>query len=150
MYDGILWHNALSDPAIQAIVDQRKKHPILVKIITPIVTPVDFKFDFKYVAKETSSSQSGWGVQHYKACAEWSKDGCADIMCEFYAVLMTAPLETGYCLEKWKQPTYFMLEKIPRVSRSDKVQIIQLLEAGLNQVLRVAFTYNISNELHLD
>jgi hypothetical protein len=36
-----------------------------------------------------------------------------------------------------------MLEKITRFSRSDKLRIIQLLEADLNQVLIIAFARNI-------
>jgi hypothetical protein len=36
-----------------------------------------------------------------------------------------------------------MPEKIPGASRSDKLRIIQLLEADLNQVLRIAFARNI-------
>jgi hypothetical protein len=37
-----------------------------------------------------------------------------------------------------------MLEKVPGIPRSDKLRIIQLLEAGLNQVLRIAFARNIT------
>jgi hypothetical protein len=37
-----------------------------------------------------------------------------------------------------------MLEKIPSVPRSNKLRIIQLLEADLNQVLGIAFARNIS------
>jgi hypothetical protein len=37
-----------------------------------------------------------------------------------------------------------MLEKIPGVPRSNKLRIIQLLEADLNQVLRITFARNIS------
>jgi hypothetical protein len=37
-----------------------------------------------------------------------------------------------------------MLEKIPGVVRSNKLRIIQLLEADLNQVLRIAFASNIA------
>jgi hypothetical protein len=37
-----------------------------------------------------------------------------------------------------------MLEKFPGIPRSDKLRIIQLLEADLNQVLRIAFTRNIT------
>jgi hypothetical protein len=37
-----------------------------------------------------------------------------------------------------------MLDKIPGVVRSNKLQIIQLLEADLNQVLRIAFARNIA------
>jgi hypothetical protein len=37
-----------------------------------------------------------------------------------------------------------MLEKIPGVVRSNKLRIIQILEADLNQVLRIAFARNIT------
>jgi hypothetical protein len=37
-----------------------------------------------------------------------------------------------------------MLEKIPGVVRSNKLRIIQLLEADLDQVLRIAFARNIT------
>jgi S-ribosylhomocysteine lyase LuxS involved in autoinducer biosynthesis len=37
-----------------------------------------------------------------------------------------------------------MLEKVPGISRSDKLRIIQLLEAEVNQVLRIAFARNIT------
>jgi hypothetical protein len=57
IYDGFL--EALSDPAIQAIVDQLKKHPLLENIIKPVVTAEDFKSAFKCVPKKTSSSPSG-------------------------------------------------------------------------------------------
>jgi hypothetical protein len=57
---------------------------------------------------------------------------------------MTAPLETGYCSDRRKQAIDVMLENILGISRSDKLRIIQLLEADLNQVLRVAFARNIT------
>jgi hypothetical protein len=47
IYDGVLEHEALSDPAIQVIVDQLKNHPLLEKIIKPVVTGEDFKSAFK-------------------------------------------------------------------------------------------------------
>jgi hypothetical protein len=37
-----------------------------------------------------------------------------------------------------------MLEKVHGISRSNKLRIIQLLEADLNQVLRIAFARNIT------
>jgi hypothetical protein len=37
-----------------------------------------------------------------------------------------------------------MLEKIPGIARTNKLRIIQLLEADLNQVLRSAFARNIT------
>jgi hypothetical protein len=38
---------------------------------------------------------------------------------------------------------YVMLEKIPGVDRSNKLRIIKLPEADLNQVLMIAFPMNI-------
>jgi hypothetical protein len=38
-----------------------------------------------------------------------------------------------------------MLEKVPAITRSDKLLIIKLLEAGLNQVLRIEFARNITH-----
>jgi hypothetical protein len=56
---------------------------------------------------------------------------------------MTVPLTTGLCPELWKKSIDIMLEKIPGVVRSNMLQVIQLLEADLNQVLRKAFARNI-------
>jgi hypothetical protein len=78
IYDGNLEH-ALSDSAIQAIVKQLCKHPAIEKILNPVVTPEDFKSVFKSVPEKTASSFSGKGVHHYKACAEGSDGGLADI-----------------------------------------------------------------------
>jgi hypothetical protein len=46
--------------------------------------------------------------------------------------MMTVPLDTDFFPEIWKQGIYVMLEKIPGVVRSNKLQIMQLLEADLN------------------
>jgi hypothetical protein len=96
------------------------------------------------VPEKTASSFSGRGVHHYKACAEGSEDGLADIQSSIHAAMMTVPLATGFCPERWKKAIDVMLEKIPGVVRSNKLQIIQLLEADLNQVLRIAFARNIA------
>jgi hypothetical protein len=58
--------------------------------------------------------------------------------------MMTVPLATGFFPERWKKAIDVMLEKIPGVLRSNKLQIIQLPEADLNQVLRIAFSRNIA------
>jgi hypothetical protein len=120
IYDGTLEHDALSD------------------------TPEDLKSAFKCVPEKTASFFSGRGVHHYKTCAEGSDDGLADIHVEFHAAMMTVPLDAGFCPERWKQAVDVMLEKVSGIPRSDKLRIIQLLEADLNQVLRIAFTRNIT------
>jgi hypothetical protein len=58
--------------------------------------------------------------------------------------MMTFPLATGFCPEQWKKAIDVMLDKIPGVVRSNKLRIIQLLEADLNQVWRIAFARNIT------
>jgi hypothetical protein len=83
-------------------------------------------------------------VHHYKACAEGSDDVLADIQVEVHTSMMTVPLDAGFCPERWKQAVDVMLEKGPGISRSDKLRIIQLLEAEVNQVLRIAFARNIT------
>jgi hypothetical protein len=79
IYDGTLEHNASSDGAIYAIFAQLRKPPSIDKILKPAVSPEDFKSAFKCVPEKTASSFSRRGVHHYKACAEGSDDGLADI-----------------------------------------------------------------------
>jgi hypothetical protein len=57
--------------------------------------------------------------------------------------MIAVPLDAGFCPSRWKHDVDVMLEKIPGVSISDKLRIIQLLEVDLNQVLRIAFARNI-------
>jgi hypothetical protein len=58
--------------------------------------------------------------------------------------MMTVSLDAGFCPESWKQAVDVMLQKVPVISRSDKLRIIQLLEADLNQILRITFASNIT------
>jgi hypothetical protein len=134
----------LSYGAIHSIFAQLRKHPAIDKIIKLVVTPEDFKSSFKCVTENTASSFSGRVLHHYKACAEGSDDGLADIQVEFHAAMMTVPLDAGFRPERCKQAVYVMLERVPWISRSDKLRSIQLLEADLNQVLRIAFARNIT------
>jgi hypothetical protein len=83
-------------------------------------------------------------VHHYKAFSEGSDDRLAGIQVEVHAAMMTVPLDAAFCPERWKQAVDVMLEKMPGISRSDKLCVIQLLEAGLNQVLRITFARNVA------
>jgi hypothetical protein len=67
----------------------------------------------------------------------------ADIQVEVHAAMMTVPVDAGFCPERWKQAVDIMLEKVPGIPRSDKLISIQLLEADLNQVLRIEFARNM-------
>jgi hypothetical protein len=96
IYDGTLAHDDLSDGAIHAIVAQLRKHPDIDKILKPGVSPEDFKSAFKCVPEKTSSSFSGRGVHHYKACVEGSDDGLANIQVEVHAAMMTVPLDASF------------------------------------------------------
>jgi hypothetical protein len=135
IYNGTLNHESLDYEAINAIVTQLRKHSAIQQILSPIVTEEDFKSAFKGVPEKTASSYSGRGVHHYNACSEGSQDGTADLTSALHAAMMTVPLTAGFCPERWKQAGDVMLEKIPGVPRSNKLRIIQLLEADLNQFL---------------
>jgi hypothetical protein len=143
IHEGTLEHEALSEASINAVAKQLRKHPALDKVLKPAVTEDDFKSSFKCVREKTALSYSGRGVEHCKACTEGSDDGIADLLSTVHAVMMSVPLDAGFCPSRWKHAVDVMLEKISGVSRSDKLRIIQLLEADLNQVLRIAFARNI-------
>jgi hypothetical protein len=72
------------------------------------------------------------------------KDELAVLLATVHAAMMSIPLVEGFCPKQWKHAIYIMLENIQVVPRINKLRIIQLLEADLNQVLRSAFARNIS------
>jgi hypothetical protein len=119
--DGTFEHESLTDEALAAILQQLRKHPNVQEIIQRIITEADFKSAFKCVPEKTISSFSGRGVHHYKACAKGSEDGLAEIQSAIHASMMTVPLATGLCPERWKKAIDTMLEKIPGVVRSKKL-----------------------------
>jgi hypothetical protein len=144
IYNGTLNHEALDCEVINAIVIQLRKHPEIHKILSSIVTEENFKSALKCVPEKTASSYSGQGVHHYEACSEGSQDGIADLVAVVHATMMTVPLTAGLFPDRWKQAGDVMLEKIHGVPRSNKLRIIQLLEADLNQVQHIVFARNIS------
>jgi hypothetical protein len=133
--NGTLEHECMDNETICAIVGQLKQHPTIQGILKPIMTTADFQSFFKCVPEKTASSFSGRSVSHYKACADDSKDGLADNLAEIHAAMASIPLETGFCPERWRHAVDIMLEKVPGIAWSNKLRIIQLLEADLNQVL---------------
>jgi hypothetical protein len=142
--DGKVYHPALTDEALHAIVKQLRRHPVIQKIIKPVITGEDFRSAVKCVMEKTASSYSGRGIPHYKTCAENMDDGLTDAMCSVHAAMMPIPMAAGFCPERWKHVKDVMLENITGVVRTNKLRIIQLLEADLNQVLRIAFARNIT------
>jgi hypothetical protein len=136
IFDRTLEHECMKDKEIRAIVQQLKRHPTIQGILTPIVSANDFQSCFKCVPEETASSYSGRSVPHYTACTDGSKDGLADTLAKIHVAMATIPLETGFCPERWRHAVDIMLEKILGIARTNKLRIIQLLEADLNQVLR--------------
>jgi hypothetical protein len=143
IYNDTLEHRSLTDHAIKAIVQQLRKHPLLMKIIYPVVTTEDFISCFGCVAEKTSSSPSGRHVGHYLACIDL-QDELSVLLTEVHAAIMSIPLAEGFCPGQWRQAIDIVLENIPGVPRINKLRIIQLLEADLNQVLRSAFAINVS------
>jgi hypothetical protein len=141
--EGTLQHACLSNEAIRAIVNQLPNHPMVQQIWKPIVTPEDFTSCFKCVPEKTASSFSGRSP-HYKVCSHIKEEGVGELLASVHAAMTTVPLDAGFCPERWRKAVDVMLEKIPGVIRTNKLRIIQLLEADLNQVLRSSFARNIS------
>jgi hypothetical protein len=139
IYNGTLEHRSLTDPAIRAIVKKLRNHPLLTKMISPVVNTEYFISCFGCVAEKTSSSPSGRHAGHYLACTDM-KDELAGPLAAVHAAMMSIPLAEVFCPERWRQA----IDKIPGVPRINKLRIIQLLEADLNQVLQSAFARNIS------
>jgi hypothetical protein len=67
-----------------------------------------------------------------------------DLAAAVHAAMTTVSLDAGFCPDHWKQAADAMLEKILGVARSNKLRIIQLLEADLNQVICISFARNIT------
>jgi hypothetical protein len=142
--EGTLQHECLSNEAIREIVNQLKDRPMVHQIRKPVVTPEDFTSCFKCVPEKTASSYSGRSIPHYKACSQIKEEGIGELLASVYAAMMTVPLDAGFFPERWRKAVDVMLENIPGVIPTNKLRIIQLLEADLNQVLRSAFARNIS------
>jgi hypothetical protein len=143
IYKGTLEHISLTEHAIKAIVKQLRKRPLLTKLIYPVVTTEDFISCLGCVAEKTSSSPSGRHAGHYLVCIDL-EDEPSVLIASVHAAMVSITLAEGFCPEHWRQAINIMLEKIPGVPRINKLRIIQLLEADLNQVLRSAFPRNIS------
>jgi hypothetical protein len=72
------------------------------------------------------------------------KDELLILLAAVHASMMSIPLAEGFFPERWQHAIDNILEKIPGLPRINKLRIIQLLKADLNQVLRSAFARNIS------
>jgi hypothetical protein len=96
IYNGTLEHISLTDHAIRAIVKQLRKHPLLMKMISPVVTTEDFISCFGCVAEKTSSSPSGRHSGHCLACTDL-KDELSGLLAAVHAAMMSIPLAEGFC-----------------------------------------------------
>jgi hypothetical protein len=90
IYNGMLEHRSLTDHAIQAIVKQLRKHPLLTKMISPVVKTEDLISCFGCVAKKTSSSPSGRHVRNYLTCIDL-KDELSVLLAAVHAAMMSIP-----------------------------------------------------------
>jgi hypothetical protein len=100
IYNGTLEHRSLNDNAIESIIKQLRKHPLLTKMIYPVVTTEDFISCFGCVAQKTSSSPSGRHVGHYLACIDLKYELLV-LLASVHAAMISIPLAEGFCPEKW-------------------------------------------------
>jgi hypothetical protein len=142
IHEGTLEHAALSDASINAVVKQLMKHPALDKVSKPAVTKDDFKSAFNCVRGKQRRLIPG---------EEWNTTRHAPrvLMMGLWIFIYSSQSNDVGAFRFWvlsiemENAVDVMLEKIPGVSRSDKLRIIQLLEADLNQVLKIVFARNI-------
>jgi hypothetical protein len=92
-----------------------------------------------------TSSYLGRPAPHYKPFADILKDESADTLSEVHAAMTSIPLGTGFCPVLWRQDVDVMLGEIHCIALNNKVRIIQLIKAYLNQLLRAAFARNFTN-----
>jgi hypothetical protein len=94
-----------------------------------VVTTEDFISCFGCIPDKTSSSPSFRHLGHYRSCID-SKDELTALLADVHTSI--------------PQSIDIMLENFSGDARINKLRIIKLLKADLNQVLRSAFTIHIS------
>jgi hypothetical protein len=104
------------------------------------VTTEGFIWCFGYVAKKTSSSPPHRHVGHYLVYID-SKYEMSILLADVHAAMMSIPLVEGFSQSDGDTQYKSCWIKSQGIN---KLRMIQLLEADLNQVIRSVFTRNIS------
>ena len=102
--------------------------------IPPKITPEQFRSAFKSVREKTKSSFSSLHYTLWKAVAEDEE------MSEYYAIMMSLPFQYGFAHPRWTNEIDLMLEKTEGERKIQLMRIIGLVEADLNQALKIKFT----------
>lgn len=91
--------------------------------------------------EETSSSESGLHLSHYKAGA------VSPLISHYHSVKASVTLKTGYGLERWLRGMSVMLEKVPGCQLITKLCLILLMEADFNCVNKIIYGTRMLNNV---
>jgi hypothetical protein len=94
--------------------------------------------------ERTTTSPSGRHLGHYKLMTKLNVYNEIDITINMsliilkiiYNIMMTA-IYLGQPLNRWKEVTTFMIQKIPNVSKINKLRVIHIYEADYNLMLKI-------------
>lgn len=129
--------DTISTPTLDVLdrlTDTTKRQPIY----HDLISFESFTSAIKKWRESTSTSPSGRHLGHYKSLlsidsyaskyTEESPDPGSDILQVLYHIA-TSAFNSGQSLERWKQVTTCMIEKIPGEPRINKLRVIHLYEA---------------------
>jgi Reverse transcriptase (RNA-dependent DNA polymerase) len=104
----------------------------------------EFKTALDKWRERTTTSPSGRHLGHYKLiirlkiCDETNENiDISDILLKTYYFIAMTAIKLGQPLERWTEITTCMIEKIPGVSRINKLRVIHLFECDYNLILKV-------------
>jgi hypothetical protein len=115
--------------------------------VTDEITFEEFRIGLQKWNEKTTTSPSGRHLGHYKLLlnlnvynSDLQKENLSEsILKVYYNIIMTA-IKLGQPVERWKNITTCMIEKIPGVSQIDKLRVIHIFEADYNLILKIMWS----------
>jgi Reverse transcriptase (RNA-dependent DNA polymerase) len=111
--------------------------------ITSDITFIEFKQAIIKWNKNTTTSPSGRHLGHYKLISKLvvldnnnQQVNISEIILKTLYNIMMCAIELGNPLQRWTQITTCMIEKVPGVSKINKLRVIHLFEADYNFLLK--------------
>jgi hypothetical protein len=123
--------------------------------VTDEITFDEFKIGLQKWNEKTTTSPSGRHLGHYKLLlnlnvfdSELQRENLSDsILKVYYNIVMTA-IKLGQPVDRWKNITTCMIEKVPGVSRLDKLRVIHIFEADYNLILKIMWSRKAIWKIH--
>jgi hypothetical protein len=111
------------------------------------ITFEEFKKGIEKWRERTTTSPSGRHLGHYKILVKLNVTDYYDIKINYseiilktyYNIIMSA-IFLGKPVKRWREITTCMIQKVPGVSKLDKLRVIHLFEADYNLILKVMWS----------